>query len=105
MEPRQTVSLADLLRRPEIGLDDLAVLSGTALAIAEAVKVEVELEVKYEGYIKRQMEQVARSKKLEEIELPPAWIMAALPVFPMRWLKSSTPSRPVPWARPHAFPG
>ena len=71
VEPRQTVSLADLLRRPEIALDDLAALSGTALAIADEVTVEVELEVKYEGYIKRQMEQVARSRKLEAIELPP----------------------------------
>ncbi len=69
-EMKQASSLADLLRRPELSLDDLSELSGIDLDIDEAVKIEVQLEVKYEGYINRQMEQVARFKKLEDIQLP-----------------------------------
>ncbi len=69
-EMKQAASLADLLRRPELSLDDLPELTGVPLDIADNVKIEVQLEVKYEGYIKRQMEQVARFKKLEEVPLP-----------------------------------
>ncbi|MBU0680468.1 MAG: tRNA uridine-5-carboxymethylaminomethyl(34) synthesis enzyme MnmG [Proteobacteria bacterium] len=69
-ELKQAVSLADLLRRPELTLDDLPGLTGVAFDIATEVKIEVQLEIKYEGYISRQMEQVARGKKLEDIQLP-----------------------------------
>jgi tRNA uridine 5-carboxymethylaminomethyl modification enzyme len=69
-ELKQAVSLADLLRRPELTLDDLPGLTGVAFDIADEVKIEVQLEIKYEGYISRQMEQVARGKKLEDIPLP-----------------------------------
>ncbi len=69
-ELKQAVSLADLLRRPELSLDDLPGLTGIELDIDDAVKIEVQLEIKYEGYINRQMEQVARFKKLEDIPLP-----------------------------------
>lgn len=69
-EMKQTASLADLLRRPELSLDDLPGLTGIQLNIAADVKIEVQLEVKYEGYIKRQVEQVARFKKMEDILLP-----------------------------------
>jgi len=69
-EMKQAVTLADLLRRPELTLADLPELTGVPLAVADDVKVEVQLEIKYEGYIRRQMEQVARFKKLEDVELP-----------------------------------
>ncbi len=66
---KQMVSLADLLRRPEITLKNLAQLSGIELTISPAVLIEVQLTVKYEGYIRRQEEQVARFKKMENVEL------------------------------------
>lgn len=68
---RQPVSLADLLRRPELGLADLAPLSGLEeLEVAAEVAEEVEIAVKYEGYIERQQEQVERFRRLENIALP-----------------------------------
>ena len=69
-ELKQPASLADLLRRPEIDFDDLARVTGAEIAIAEAVREPVRLEVKYEGYIRRQLEQVERFKRLEEVRLP-----------------------------------
>ncbi len=69
-EMKQAASLAELLRRPELTLDDLPGLTGVELNVADDVKIEVQLEVKYEGYITRQMEHVARFKKLEDIPLP-----------------------------------
>lgn len=69
-EMKQASSLAGLLRRPELTIDDLPELTGVHIDIADEVKIEVQLEVKYEGYIKRQIEQVAQFKKLEDIKLP-----------------------------------
>jgi len=68
---KQQVSLADLLRRPELHLADLPKLTGFDLEVAPEVREEVQMEVKYEGYIERQNEQVARFKKLESVVLPP----------------------------------
>ena len=76
-ELTQAMTLADLLRRPEISLADLtALLRSTGHQCAEQLAElefndEVELQVKYAGYIKRQEEQVARFKKLENVTLPP----------------------------------
>lgn len=67
---KQAVTLADLLRRPEIKLHDLTALIGKDLEIQPDVTREVELQVKYEGYIKRQNEQVERFKRLEAVALP-----------------------------------
>ena len=73
----QAMTLAELLRRPEITLKKLATVvrsCGQPLQIDPGrieFGDEVELEVKYAGYIKRQQEQVERFKKLESVELPP----------------------------------
>jgi tRNA uridine 5-carboxymethylaminomethyl modification enzyme len=72
----QALTLTELLRRPEIGLTELrrlAELSGTALPLPDndpSVAEEIELQIKYSGYIKRQQEQVDRFRKLERTRLP-----------------------------------
>jgi tRNA uridine 5-carboxymethylaminomethyl modification enzyme len=67
---RQTCSLQELLRRPEITLEDLETISGLDKELPAAVKREVQLQIKYQGYIDRQSEQVGRFRKLESIALP-----------------------------------
>lgn len=67
---RQACSLQDLLRRPEVTLDDLEPFSGLDRELAPAVKREVQLQIKYQGYIDRQSEQVERFRKLESVTLP-----------------------------------
>ena len=74
---KQKVSLADLLRRPEFSLKQLAglPLATDSLAQLDALKnspvcAEVELQIKFHGYITRQSEQVERFKKMEEVRLP-----------------------------------
>jgi len=72
----QALTAADLLRRPEIRLELLVELMHEAQMEMPAklqgldFQQEVELQVKYAGYIKRQEEQVQRFKKLEKISLP-----------------------------------
>ncbi len=67
---RQTCSLKDLLRRPEASFVDLESFAGIDTEFSPAVKREVQLQIKYQGYIDRQSEQVARFRKLESVALP-----------------------------------
>ena len=67
---RQACSLKNLLRRPELSLEDLASIAGLEKELSAAVKREVQLQIKYQGYIDRQSEQVERFRKLESIALP-----------------------------------
>ena len=65
--------LADLLRRPNVSYDDLAPFDESRPALSRAVTEEVEIQIKYAGYLSRQEKQVAEFKK-EESRLLPAHI-------------------------------
>lgn len=64
------VKLADLLRRSELTYKNLEEIDGNRPLLSEEIAQEVEIQVKYEGYIKLQEEQVKKFKKLEEKLLP-----------------------------------
>jgi len=75
---KNSILLADLLRRPELTIADLARVTGAELGVANEIKEEVQLQIKYEGYIQRQGEQVARFRKLESTALPGDFVFAGL---------------------------
>lgn len=60
----------DLLRRPELTYEGLVTLLGEAPELTRAEAEEVEISVKYDGYIQRQQKQVEQFKKLESRKLP-----------------------------------
>jgi tRNA uridine 5-carboxymethylaminomethyl modification enzyme len=62
---RSALTLADLLRRPEIEYDMLARFVPSVSELPPAVTEQVAIQVKYQGYIARQEAQAARFKKLE----------------------------------------
>lgn len=62
-------TLADLLRRPEIGYAEIAEISGEG-AIDPLVAEQVEIQVKYEGYIQRQQDDIERLRRHENMLLP-----------------------------------
>ena len=64
------IRLADLLRRPELSYDLLAPVDKTRPELPIRVRTQAETKIKYEGYIKRQLADVARTAKLEEKRLP-----------------------------------
>lgn len=66
-----SVSLADLLRRPEVPIERLLELFPPSEPLERGVSDEVEQSIKYEGYIARQNAQIAQFKKLENWLLPP----------------------------------
>lgn len=68
-EIRNTVTAADLLKRKGVKYDDLKNVIDLP-ELADDVKKQVEISIVYEGYIKKQMEQVERMEKLESKLLP-----------------------------------
>ena len=64
-------SLADLIRRPQLGYADTAPFDPARPALDRAVRQEVEIRLQYEGYIRRQLRQVEDFARLEDRALPP----------------------------------
>lgn len=62
--------LADLLRRPQVHYDDLALFDPTRPKLPDAVREQVEISIKYEGYIKRENAAIAQMHRLEQRVLP-----------------------------------
>ena len=63
------MTLEELLKRPEICYNDLKKIDTKQPELPEAVTQQVEISIKYEGYIKRQLQQVEQFKKLEKKKL------------------------------------
>ena len=65
-----TLSAEDLLRRPAIDLAALGELSPELVGYAPDAALEAELSIKYEGYLKKQQEQIARARAMEDWVIP-----------------------------------
>jgi tRNA uridine 5-carboxymethylaminomethyl modification enzyme len=66
----KSASLEELLRRPEIHFTDLAGFCSEELDLPAEVGQQIELQVKYDGYIARQQIQVERHKRMEAMHIP-----------------------------------
>ncbi len=67
---RTAASLAELICRPELSYEILAEIDTDRKSLPEAVQEQVEIEIKYEGYIERQLRQVEAFKKMEKKLIP-----------------------------------
>ena len=67
---RTAASLAELICRPELSYEILAEIDPDRKPLPEAVQEQVEIEIKYEGYIERQLRQVEAFKKMEKKLIP-----------------------------------
>jgi len=75
----QPARLTDLLKRPGIELKALANYDGRILSFDREVTEQASILIKYDGYIKRQMEQVERSKHREDTKIPDDFDYQAIP--------------------------
>lgn len=64
------ISLLELLKRPEITYDDAAVIDDIRPKLSAHQKTMMEVQIKYEGYIIKQQQQIEKFKKLEHKKLP-----------------------------------
>jgi len=65
-----SVALAELLTRPEVSLDDLDIVCDETGCISRAAREQAEIEIKYRGYIEKQLQQISKFEKLERKRLP-----------------------------------
>jgi len=70
MPLKNSTKLSQLLRRPEISLYDIRVMFPELFEYSRDVDSQVEVQIKYEGYVNRQTDIVERFKKMENVRLP-----------------------------------
>ncbi len=70
---KNAATLEKILKRPEVSYQDIAALDGQHKEIDEGIAHQVEIEIKYEGYIQRQLKDVERFKNNEKIRIPPGF--------------------------------
>jgi tRNA uridine 5-carboxymethylaminomethyl modification enzyme len=68
---RNVSTLEDLLKRPEISYQDLYLFDSLPSDLPDEIVRQLEIHVKYQGYIDRQQQQVEQFKKMEGIVIPP----------------------------------
>ena len=67
---QNAISYEQLLRRPEFTCQDLSRIYPAIMELPEQVREQIEIQIKYQGYIQRQLEQVERSARLETTKIP-----------------------------------
>ncbi|WP_236018788.1 tRNA uridine-5-carboxymethylaminomethyl(34) synthesis enzyme MnmG [Geomonas propionica] len=67
---QNAISYEQLLRRPEFTCQDLSRVYPAIMDLPEQVREQLEIQIKYQGYIQRQLEQVDRSARLESTKIP-----------------------------------
>jgi tRNA uridine 5-carboxymethylaminomethyl modification enzyme len=92
---RKPVMLKELLRRPDLKLEDLEPWATWLADLPADVAEELEIETKYEGYLERQVEQVERFKKMEGVRLPQDMVFQGLPGLSREVQEKLTRIRPV----------
>ncbi len=73
------VTLEEILKRPQVNLEHLKSLNDVNLDIPEVASRQIEIEVKYTGFIQRQLKEVERFSNLEKIRLPQELNYADIP--------------------------
>ncbi|EKN69923.1 tRNA uridine 5-carboxymethylaminomethyl modification enzyme GidA [Neobacillus bataviensis LMG 21833] len=69
-ELKDGIRASDLLKRPEMTYELLESLTKSELDLDDDVKEQVEIQIKYEGYIEKSLQQVERLKKMEDKKIP-----------------------------------
>ncbi len=75
---QNAITLEQLLRRPDITYGELVRFDSASGEVSSQVQEQVEIQVKYQGYIDRQLEQVERSRKMETTRIPADFDYGAL---------------------------
>jgi tRNA uridine 5-carboxymethylaminomethyl modification enzyme len=75
---KKDVSLRELLKRPEIHFEHLITFEPELETTSRGVRQQIEIDAKYDGYAKRQQEQIERFRKLEDVRFPEDFDFGAL---------------------------
>ena len=98
-------ALGELLRRPELGYDALAAFDPMRPALPRAVREQVEIRIKYAGYIERQKKDVEQFRRLEGRPLPPGLDYENVPSLRLEARQKLTRIRPVSFGQASRISG
>lgn len=98
-------SLEQLLKRPEITYEFIDTVSPPEDELSPEIKKQVEIQVKYEGYIRRQMEMAERLKKIEKLKVPSGFDYGAVNGLSREVLSKLEEVRPVNLGQASRIPG
>ena len=102
---KHPTSLAELLKRPALRYEQIARLAPPQDALPPAVKEQVEIQIKYDGYIQRQQRQIHQFKKLENFRIPEAFDYADVPGLKTEAREKLTRIRPASIGQASRLPG
>ncbi|BDI30897.1 tRNA uridine 5-carboxymethylaminomethyl modification enzyme MnmG [Capsulimonas corticalis] len=100
----QRTSLEEILRRPEMRYGGLEALA-SGPAIAPIIAEQVEIQVKYDGYIKRQQEQVLSASRREDVAIPEAFDYAPIRAISTEGREKLKRVRPATLGQASRIPG
>ncbi|HDX9612335.1 TPA: tRNA uridine-5-carboxymethylaminomethyl(34) synthesis enzyme MnmG [Bacillus toyonensis] len=69
-ELKDGIRASDLLRRPEMSYEHIHILVPSEVELSDEITEQVEIQIKYEGYIEKSLQQVERMKKMENKKIP-----------------------------------
>ncbi len=95
----------ELLKRPEISYKDLHSVMPARDPIEDTVAEQVEIQVKYAGYIHRQSEEIARQKQAEDLKIPAQLDYAKVPSLSLEVRQKFTAVRPTTVGEASRIPG
>ncbi len=104
-ELEQPASLEQLLKRPELSYADILIINDTAPMLPRGVTQQVEIQSKYEGYIVREFEQVAKFKKLEHKQIPDDFVYDDVQGLSRELRERLTEVRPASLGQASRLPG
>lgn len=98
-------TLESLLRRPDFSYSELAELDDVSRETGTEIKNQVEIQIKYRGYIERQLDQVERTKKLESTHIPNSFNYASIKGLTTEVREKLIRSRPDTLGQASRIPG
>ena len=101
----QPTSLAELLKRPEIHYEQIKQLAPNSQLLPETVEEQVEIQIKYEGYIDRQTTQIQQFKKMEHFRIPDDFDYASVHSLKTEACEQLAKVRPISVGQASRIPG
>jgi len=102
----RAAKLDELLSRPEVSYENLMALPGAGAAVTDAeVAEQVEIQIKYSGYIKRQQEEIAKHRKHEETKIPESMDYKTVRGLSFEATEKLAKTRPVTVGQASRIPG
>ena len=104
-EISQPTSLTALLKRPEIHYEQIKQLAPNSQSLPAAVEEQVEIQIKYEGYIDRQTTQIQQFKKMEHFRIPDDFDYASVRSLKTEACEQLAKIRPISVGQASRIPG